>query len=826
MKTPFSHLWSVTQLQQRQTSYLLLVLCLLFFCSCEKSQKAPLKMTFELLGNDQETGVCLSRISLENISQDTVFADWVIYFNQMSIVPLINDTAAIQIEQIEASYHRLYPTEHYRPLAPGERLSQTVRHKGAIVRQSDGPQGPFVVINSKPMTVELENIYSTDGHEFQRKVAHFPYADGEWMWKKNERFSCAVNLNDSCFHLLPQPKHISYLDGTTRIDRSAIESLDTTLRQDEYLIEAVNDEVRLTGQSPRALYYAHLTLRQIEQRYGSMVRSFTLRDYPDIYHRGLMLDIARNFTSKEEILRLIDLLAEYKMSVLHLHLTDDEGWRLEIPGLEELTTVGSKRGYTIDERECLYPMYSGGWDPDESSSSGNGYLSRKDFIDILRYAKTRYIDIVPEIDIPGHSRAAIKAMEARYFKYIDKDKEKAEEYLLSDFADTSVYVSAQHYTDNVICIALPSCYTFVKKVIDEVVAMYREADAPLHIFHVGGDEVPRGAWLGSPKVAEYVAAHRDMESPSSPKVEELKQGAKVSSIDVANLKDAFLESIIAILDEYGLEIAGWEEIAYRGGHPNPRFANRGALTYCWNSVPEWRGDEKPYTLANVGYPVMVCCVTNLYFDMCYLNHEEERGLSWGGYIDDYQSFLLRPEDLYRSVETTRLGLPRDLDAYAQGDKVALIPDSAHNIKGIQAQIWSETIRNKSQLESYLLPKLLGLAERAWNSDYTFSEREELLRAFNAQTWQIEVPRLVSQGLSVHLIQPGIHRADDGLVYMNTPMLPYLDCEIRYTLDGSLPDKHSELYTAPFSTSAPLINAACFYKGLKSNTTHHLCQQSR
>ena len=116
----------------------------------------------------------------------------------------------------------------------------------------------------------------------------------------------------------------------------------------------------------------------------------------------------------------------------------------------------------------------------------------------MRYATERHVQVIPEIESPGHARAAIVAMNARYQKYIDTDPEKAKEYLLSDLQDTSRYVSAQAYTDNVMNVALPSTYRFMEKVIQEIVSMYKEADAPLTTIHLGGDEVAKGAWMGSP----------------------------------------------------------------------------------------------------------------------------------------------------------------------------------------------------------------------------------------------------------------------------------------------------------------------------------------
>ena len=808
----------------------ILVIFAVIATSCT-NKKAPITLSWQHVGNDIESGIAESKLTIHNISTDTLFADWAVYWNQMSVAPLETEGEQVHVTQIQASYHSLTPTTLWKPLPPGSSREIRLRYRGNIMRRTGAPQGAFVVKGlepkaEQPITVTMEYVYSADGHEFRRKIAGFPYADGEEVYKQNMRFDKFEEFDklteQTTLHLLPQPKKVVLASAEDR----PMTNDDDALSAEGYSLQIDKEGTHITSADAAGKFYAELTLERLRQQYGEQLPYCRITDWPDTPHRGLMLDIARNFTSKQEIMRIIDLLGMYKMNVLHLHLTDDEGWRIEIPGLPELTEVGARRGYTKDERDCLYPMYSGGWNPDDKEASANGYLTKQDFIEILRYAKQRFVNIVPEIDMPGHSRAAIKAMEARYWKYIDTDKEKAEEYLLSDFQDTSRYVSAQHYTDNVICIALPSCYTFAKKVIDEIMQMYKEADAPISIFHVGGDEVPRGAWLGSPKTGQYVFAQRMSAEPGAEyNLPFMKNGeelcATVTSTDVANLKDSFLETIATILSEYGVQTAGWEEVAYRQGTPNPRFAGKNILTYAWNSVPEWRGDEKPYRLANAGYPVMICSVCNLYMDMCYLNHEQETGLHWGGYVDEYCSFDLRPDSLYLSVRRTLRGENRDLGKYMNSDKTILIADSSKNLRGVQAQLWSETIRNPEQLERYLLPKLLGTAERSWNKRWQ-GKYEEALNNYNLQLSKYELPYLNQQGYAFHLSQPGIHRESmkSSRVYMNKAVE---GAEIRYTLDGTEPTEHSLLYIGPFETDAQLINACCFYLGEKSNVTHSTVQ---
>ena len=253
---------------------------------------------------------------------------------------------------------------------------------------------------------------------------------------------------------------------------------------DEYYeIVIKNNRLTLKASDTHGIFNACQTLLALLDNMeltSAPLPNLHITDYPDMGHRGIMLDVARNFTKKADLLKLIDILSFYKMNVLHLHLSDDEAWRVEIPGLEELTEIASRRGHTTDEQTCLYPAYAWGWNETDTTSLANGYYSRSDFMDILKYAKERHIRIIPEIDIPGHSRAAIKAMNARYQKYIDTERPKAEEYLLIDFADTSQYLSAQNFTDNVINVAMPSTYHFLEKVIDEIVQMYQD----LSLIHI------------------------------------------------------------------------------------------------------------------------------------------------------------------------------------------------------------------------------------------------------------------------------------------------------------------------------------------------------
>jgi hexosaminidase len=151
-----------------------------------------------------------------------------------------------------------------------------------------------------------------------------------------------------------------------------------------------------------------------------------IKDSPRFAYRGLHIDVARNFQTKEEVKRVLNWMAMYKLNKLHFHFSEDDAWRVEIPALPELTTVGVKRGHTLDSKENMPSSYGSGGDINNIQSS---FYTRNDYIDILKHAKSKFIDVIPEIETPGHARAAIKAMDARFARLMKEGKpEEAKQY--------------------------------------------------------------------------------------------------------------------------------------------------------------------------------------------------------------------------------------------------------------------------------------------------------------------------------------------------------------------------------------------------------------
>ena len=575
--------------------------------------------------------------------------------------------------------------------------------------------------------------------------------------------------------------------------------------------EAVNDEyytiniddnlIKISAATPHGIFNGTQTLLSMlkDKQTPYLLEAVSIRDYPDLAYRGQMIDIARNFTAPENLKKLVDIFASYKLNVLHFHFCDDEAWRLEIPGLEELTAVGSRRGHTTDESQCLYPCYDGGYDPD-AKTVGNGYYSREEFIDLLKYAAERHVRIVPEIESPGHARAAIVSMKARYNKYFETDPGKATEYMLSEPEDTSRYVSVQYYTDNVMNVALPSTYRFMEKVIQELNAMYQEAGLSLFTVHLGGDEVPRGVWMGSPKCQELMK--------------------KKGMTKAHDLSEYFITQMADVMQKNGLKFSGWQEVAL--GHTeeaHQQLRGQAAGVYCWNTVPG--SDEVVYQTANNGYPVILCNVGNFYMDMAYNGHPDERGLDWGGYVDESVSFSMLPFSIYRSLRVDMAGNPIDLGNAEKG-KTALTEIGKKHIMGVQGQLFAETIRSFDGVEYLLFPKILGLAERGWNAHPVWENlsgvREQ--QAFNQalalyyeKISKSEMPYWAKNGINFRLPQPGL-LVKDGNLYANVAID---GAEVRYTTDGSEPTAQSTLWKEPVKCGSLVVKAKTFYQGKESLT---------
>ena len=482
-----------------------------------------------------------------------------------------------------------------------------------------------------------------------------------------------------------------------------VEKLNTTQRPEFYFLY-INSAtgISITAEAKAGLFYGIQSLKSLFLKNPVSLPEITVMDNPRFAYRGVMLDVARNFQSKETVLKLLDRMAFYKLNRLHFHLSDDEGWRIAIPGIPELTEYGAFRGHTVDGKDYLYPSFGSGPLAQAGLSNGCGFYTKADFIQILKYAADRQIEIIPELDFPGHARAAIKSMEFRYAKLMKAgNKAEAEEYRLLDPDDQSVYESVQMWNDNVVSPCKENVYHFLGKVTDELANMYREAGLKLNTIHTGGDEVPKGVWTKSPLCTEFLSKNK-------------------AYPDSRSLQIYFVKRFNELLLSKDINTAGWEEIALKHQEVNGKqlpvvntdFISNRFTPFFWNSVWGWGNEDTGYKLANAGYKIVLCNATNLYLDLAYCKDSVEPGYSWAAFTDTRNVYSFTPTELPYCAYNDRMGNPLDQEAIRKNFTV-LTPEGKQNILGIQGCLWSENVKGAQLVDYMLFPRLLALAERAW-----------------------------------------------------------------------------------------------------------------
>ncbi|WP_160174198.1 family 20 glycosylhydrolase [Sphingopyxis sp. MWB1] len=429
---------------------------------------------------------------------------------------------------------------------------------------------------------------------------------------------------------------------------------------------------------------AHYALRSLAQQAAfekGQMRPLRVADRPEYVFRGLHVDVARNFHSRDQMLKLLDGMAAFKLNRLHLHLADDEGWRLEVPALPELTEVGAKRCHDPSETRCLLPQLGAG---PNGEGGADGYFSVADYVDIVRAAAARQIEVIPSIDTPGHSRAAVRSMEARAKRLLAAgDKAGAAEYRLIDPADTTRYRSIQHYDDNTVNVCLPSTYRFIDTVVDALAEMHQQAGAPLKVFHLGADETA-GAWVNSPACQAMIA----------------ENGGKASE-----LGPRFIEKVAKQLEAKGIRTAGWSDGM---GHTRAAAMPANAQTNIWGVLHQNAVRETHEQLAR-GWETVLSIPDVTYFDMPHTTHPADGGYDWAArVVDEYGVFGFMPDNLPANAATMR-----DIMARARPIADDPVRGAGQRIAGLQGQLWSETIRIPARADYMLFPRLLALAERAW-----------------------------------------------------------------------------------------------------------------
>ena len=791
----------------------------LFFLFISCSQNKPIiEIVYtinELRSEDNRLNVTLD---ITNKTNKDITSLWSLHWNQISAM-LDSESLPknLKYQYVGGQSYNILSFGKDYILNKGESISIDLKQRGVVKRKSDLPMGGFVIVNDDILDVKFINLWE---NAIDLEDLNIPTSNDRYNNYLSNNLLDKSNLD----LIVPTPNKIELLEGeidlknkySIDVDKSLnlsfdlIESLMSgvvdiisndektdiklslldTLEKESYILNIDNDNISIYASDRSGALYAVQSLKQIflvSKQENTQIRNLKINDSPKFSYRGMLLDISRNFYGPKKIKQILDYLSFFKINHLDFRLTDDEGWRLEIPGLEELTEVGSKRAYTKDESDNLIPIYGSG---PSTNSTGSGYLSKPEFIEILKYANQRNITVIPQISYPSHIRSAIISMNARYQKYMKLgDKQEAEKYLLIDPDDQSEYYSAQGFDDNIACICRESAFTFYEKVIDEIYLMYTEAGIQMKKFGVGADELPYGAWRKSPLCDKFMEE-------------------KSITGDYNALYQYQQRRIYDKLSSYGLTMTGWDDILLKLTEKNQSetkikdfFKEDDILLFVWKN--DWGGGRQDmiYKYANLGYNTIMSNSSAFYFDMVDDKDFDNIGLSWSGYADYKDMWTVDVFDIFNDsygVKKNNIST----DYINKSEKIN--PKNRDKIIGVQSQIWSETIVNEDILDYMFMPNIIVFSQKAWSQDDSWMNISE--KELKDQTLEIEWNKFTNNlgqrvlpmvdnifgGLTYDLPKPGGIIVNDSL-YANT-VFPGLD--IKYTLDGTAPDSNSENYTTP------------------------------
>ncbi len=387
-----------------------------------------------------------------------------------------------------------------------------------------------------------------------------------------------------------------------------------------------------------------------------------ITDYPRFEWRGLMFDVSRHFFTKAEVKDFIDLMARYKFNILHWHLTDDEGWRIEIKSFPKLTQVGA---WNV-KKEGYFGTFTAP-KPDAPRNYG-GFYTQEDIKEVVAYAKARFVNIVPEVDVPGHSLAAIASYpELSCTPGAEKYKVRSGEEIM----DWSHGAPPIALVDNTLCPANEKVYDFLDKVMTEVAALF-----PFDYIHVGGDECPKNFWEKSEAIKDLMQ----------------KEGLK----NMQEVQSYFEKRLETIVESKGKKFLGWDEILEGGLAPNA-------------AVMSWRGEKGGIEASN-------------------LHHDVIMTPSPYTYVDFMQSDRVTEPHVYATLRLNKAyqfePVPKGADAkYIKGGQANLWTEQIYNTRHLQYMLWPRAFATSESVWSQK-------ENKNWNSFITRVEAQ--FKRFNEQ----------------------------------------------------------------------------------------------
>ncbi|RZL49891.1 MAG: beta-N-acetylhexosaminidase [Pedobacter sp.] len=500
-----------------------------------------------------------------------------------------------------------------------------------------------------------------------------------------------------------------------------------------YTIQISNNQIKVVGKDA-GLFYAVQSLMQLmpdKKDDKITIQAAEINDYPRFKYRGMHLDVSRHYFPLAFIKKYIDILAMYKINTFHWHLTDDQGWRIEIKKYPKLTSVGGKRNGTIVGN---YPG-TGGTDNTEHG----GVYTQEEAKQVIAYAAEKFINVIPEIEMPGHASAAIAAY-PELSAFPDRDTWVGEKAPWTGSKKGKQVQQTWGVFDDVF-VPTENTFKFLENVLDEVIALF-----PSKYIHVGGDECPKEYWKQSPFCQQFI------------KDNNLK--------DEHGLQSYFIQRIEKYINGKGRSIIGWDEILEGGLAPNA-------------TVMSWRGEAGGIEAAKQSHDViMTPGSAGLYFDH-KASASPDEPLTISGLGGGYSNF----QKVYNYDPVPKI----------------LTEDQKKYIVGVQANVWTEYMETPAKVEYMIFPKIFSLAEIAWSpvarkdlKNFTEERVPVHLAKLDQTTTNYWVPVPVGQP----------EKVVNGETFTIELKAPVKGSKIFYTLNGYRPSENATEYTSPIIVSVP------------------------
>ncbi|OYX85873.1 MAG: beta-N-acetylglucosaminidase [Flavobacteriales bacterium 32-34-25] len=484
-------------------------------------------------------------------------------------------------------------------------------------------------------------------------------AKGKFLITAKTKISATSDLKNEGLYLSSLLSHVAKIDVPfdTSSNGNIELRIDNDIKEDEgYWLSVTNNKVLISGKTAKGVFYGIQTLRQLlpvsfESGTNPLtIPAVTIKDNPRFPYRGMHLDVTRHMFPVDFVKKYIDLIAMHKMNTLHWHLTDDQGWRIEIKKYPKLTQIGSKRYGTIIGR--LHK------ETGNDETEYGGYYTQEEVKEIVNYAAQRHVTVIPEIELPGHASAAIAS-----YPFLscfpneptvvtnNMGSKAGKEFQAN--GNPKIVQETWGVFDDVFCAGNEKTFGFLEDVLAEIIPLF-----PSEYIHIGGDECPKSNWKRCP------ACQKRMKDNNLS--------------DEHELQSYFIQRMEKHLNAKGKKIIGWDEILEGGLAPNA-------------TVMSWRGEKGGIEAAKQHHNVIMTPGTHCYFDKYQVDKEEQakEPLTIGGYIS--------VEKVYEYDPT-----PNDLSN-----------EEKKYVLGAQGNVWTEYLGSTSLIEYMILPRMSALSEVVW-----------------------------------------------------------------------------------------------------------------